>query len=376
MKVLHIISSLNRGGAEVLLLDLIKNSSESFEHTVFFYETHQRQELLKDFQNEGISILSENIFNDWKNFDDFPRFRKTLKRIRPDVVHLHNSLGWRFCFAISAWLSGFTKIVASIHGTPKELSNFDLKVYRITEGILNFVVSRYVSISEQVTVYQTKFYGTNTNKIELIHNGIDTERLVPQRTKTQVRTELGISENELVVGTVGNLRFIKGQDLLVESVNSLLPEFPNLKLVLVGNFSEKDFVEKIQSLIENSPKPENFVLTGGRKDVADLVNIFDVYVQPSRREAFGIALAEAMFLGKPAIAFAVGGIPEILISEEVGFLAEPENSKDLAGKIREMILSKKRREIRTNGQNFVKENFTIQKIVKKYENLYIRIINS
>ncbi len=289
---------------------------------------------------------------------------------------MHNSLGWRFCFAVSAWLSGFTKIVASIHGTPKELSGFDLKIYKITEGVLNFVVSSYVSISTQVTAYQTKLYGTNPKKIELIHNGIDTERLVPKRTKTQVRAELGIFENNLVVGTVGNLRFIKGQDLLVEAMSSLLPEFPNLKLVLVGNFSEKDFVEKVKTLIEKSTKPENFILAGGRKDVADLLNIFDVYVQPSRREAFGIALAEAMFLGKPAIAFAVGGIPEILISEEVGFLAEPENPKDLAEKIRKMILSEKRREIRTNGQNFVEENFTIQKIVKKYENLYIRITNS
>lgn len=357
-------------------MDLIKNSSSEFEHTVFFYETHQKQELLKDFQNEGIRVLGENIFNDWKNFDDLPKFRKILKKIKPNVVHLHNSLGWRFCFAISAWLSGFRKIVASIHGTPKELSGFDLKVYKVTEGILNFVVSSYVSISTQVTAYQTKLYGTNPKKIELIHNGIDTERLVPQRTKTQVRVELGISENDLVIGTVGNLRFIKGQDLLVEAANQLLPEFPNLKLVLVGNFSEKEFVEKIRKLIEKSFKPENFILTGGRQDVADLLNIFDIYVQPSRREAFGIALAEAMFLGKPAIAFAVGGIPEILVSEKVGFLAEPENSKDLAEKIRKMILSKQRKEIQTNGQNFVKENFTIQKIVKKYENLYIWITNS
>lgn len=232
------------------------------------------------------------------------------------------------------------------------------------------MVSKYISISTQASDYQTKLYGTNSKKIELIHNGIDAERLVPQRTKAEVRAEIGISEIDLVIGNVGNLRFIKGQDLLVEAVNSLLPEFPNLKLVLVGNLSEKDFVTKIQSLIQKSSKPDNFILTGVRKDVADLLNIFDIYVQPSRREAFGIALVEAMFLGKPAIAFAVGGIPEILFSEEVGFLAEPENTKDLAEKIREMISSPKRHKIRTKGKTFVEENFTIQKTVKKYENLY------
>ncbi|MCC7430018.1 glycosyltransferase [bacterium] len=372
MKIFHVISGLNRGGAETLLYDLIKNSSDNFQHTVFYYETDEKQELVTQFEQLGVKIINSNIFRNWKNFGDFPDFRKIIKNIKPDVVHLHNSLGWKFSFAIASKLCGIKKIISSIHGTPKELSKFDFFVYKNLEKISSCLVTNFVAISNEVTNFEHKTFGVPLKKIVLIHNGIDASRLKITQNKENLRAELGILQNDFVLGTIGNLRFIKGADLLIKAVSYFEKDFPNLKIVFVGKASELQHFKELQKLAEKLKLTKKIIFAGLRNDVADLLNIFDVYVQPSRREGFGIALAEAMFLEKPCVAFKIGGIPEILTNEKIGFLAEAENTKSLSEQIKRMILLKdeERLELGKSAKTFVTENFLVEKMVAKYEKLY------
>lgn len=375
IKVLHIIPGLNRGGAETLLLNFVSNSSENFEHKVWYFETDQKQELVSEFESQNIEVINYTTFKKWYNFIDLPKAVKKIKKIDPDVVHIHNTYFWKLNYALAAKLAN-KKIVVTLHYLPHTIGKIKTPILKIFEKITNILTDKFVAISTEVKNKRKEIFGTPEQKLMVIFNGVDFSKLKITRSKEEILKEIGITKSEFVFGTVGNVRWEKGTEFLVESAKILKQSLENFRIVVVGNFEKNDYTKLISDKIEAYSLKENFIFTGKKLDVANYINCFDAFVLSSKSEGFGLALVEAMFLGKTSVAFKIGGVSDIISSSKFGFLATPENSTELAEQLKKMmqLIPDERQKIGKAGQNFVTRNFGIKNFTANYEKLYFDLV--
>lgn len=375
IKVLHIIPGLNRGGSETLLLNLISNSSKDFEHKVWYFETNEEQELVSELKSNGIEVINLTTFKNWFNLFDLPKAVKKINEINPDIVHLHIKYFWKMNYALASKIAG-KKVVVTLHYLPHTIGKFKTPFLKIFELITNSLTDKFVAISTEVKIKRKRLFRTPDKKIKIIFNGVDFSKLKVTREKDEILNEINVSKTDFLIGTVGNVRWEKGTDFLVEATNLLSKEIVNFKIIIVGSFGRNTYSNQISEKIQKYNLGDKFIFLGKKLDVANYINCFDAFVLPSKSEGFGLSLVEAMFLAKPSVAFKIGGIRDIILSEKFGLLAEPENFAELAEQLKKLIKmeSSERVEIGKNGSQFVIKNFGIQTLVKNYENLYLKVL--
>ena len=163
----------------------------------------------------------------------------------------------------------------------------------------------------------------------------------------KVRAELGLEASDLVVATLSVLRADKGHDVTVDAIGRLRERFPNLRLLVVGDGPARADVERAVATLGPAG-----VLAGHRDDVMAVLDAADVLVHPSRIDAFPTALLEALAAGVPAVATAVGGIPEIVDDGRTGVLiGTPARGAELAGALAPLLAdSALRAELGANGR--------------------------
>jgi glycosyltransferase involved in cell wall biosynthesis len=167
-------------------------------------------------------------------------------------------------------------------------------------------------------------------KLVTIYSGIDFACYVPEHPPLEMKQQLGLEEAWPIVGCVGRLCDQKAQQYPVESIAFLREHYPHIRLLLVGEGGLRPLLEKrIQELGLSS----HVFLLGERDDIADLLNVFDIYVMSSLWEGVGRALTEAMYWCLPIVATPVNGVTELISHEETGLLVPPRDPQALAAAI-------------------------------------------
>ena len=177
------------------------------------------------------------------------------------------------------------------------------------------------------------------NKIILLHNGIDTGRFDPEKVDAKkVRQEFGIKDDESAIGMLARFSPGKGHEEFLQAAQFLNKKFRNLKFIVVGEASrgENSYEESIKQMAKNFGLT-NLIFTGYRSDTPEVLAAMDIFVFPSHSEAFGIALAEAMSMGKPSVCSNSDGVLDIAVDCETSLLFEKKNARDLASKIEQLI---------------------------------------
>jgi glycosyltransferase involved in cell wall biosynthesis len=177
------------------------------------------------------------------------------------------------------------------------------------------------------------------------------------------------------IACVSGLRPVKGIDLLLNSISILKKSGRNIGCIIVGDGKEKN---RLIGLAKSLDILDIVVFTGdlSREEVAAILKGTDIYVQPSRDEAFCLAIIEAMASKCPVVAFRVGGIPEVVLNMKSGLLAEPEDVSDLAEKIDILIKdSTLRRLLGLKGYQLYKQKFSIARMIEAYEKFYKTLAN-
>jgi glycosyltransferase involved in cell wall biosynthesis len=217
------------------------------------------------------------------------------------------------------------------------------------------------------------------NRILLLHNGINTKEFDPEIKKgDKVREEFKIKDDELVIGMLARFSPGKGHEEFLTSAKELNKKYNNLKFLIVGEASrgEDEYAEKIKrkAKVYNL---SNIIFCGFRSDTAEALAAMDIFVFPSHAEAFGIALAEAMAMGKPSVCSNSDGILDIAVNNETSLLFEKGNTKDFTNKIEQLINSE---ELRTclgkNARKRAVENFDIEILTDKVIEIYNNVLNS
>ncbi len=175
--------------------------------------------------------------------------------------------------------------------------------------------------------------GVQGLKLIDIPNGLDPREMRVTQDAAAIRREFGIAPAQRLVGIVGNLKFWKGQEVVIRAMAALTHEFPDLVCLLIGDFSPDDHAYrlKVEQTIAELGLAGRVIVTGYRPNVADYVNALEILIHASvEPEPFGRVLLEGMALRKPLVASRGGAVPEIVADGVTGALFEPGNATDLA----------------------------------------------
>lgn len=244
-----------------------------------------------------------------------------------------------------------------------------------TRHLINNCVDKVVAVSGAVR-NAVLASGVHERKVEVIPNFVFLSRFTPEKIdRMAVRKGLGLRPSDRVVGYVGKLEEGKGIFDLLAAAGILRKSYPGLKLMFVGEGTKR---ETLLSSAERSSLSDMVILTGMRNDVQNMYAAMDVLVLPSTcDEAFGIALIEAMAMGKPVVGTTVGGIPEIITHGETGLLALPGNASALADSLARYLSDEAfARTVANAGRRRVLEVYSEKAAGDSFDRLISDIVNS
>jgi glycosyltransferase involved in cell wall biosynthesis len=255
---------------------------------------------------------------------------RVLRRLRPDVVHLHSGAWYKP--ALAARIAGVRRVIYTEHGRvhadPWHSRALDRLAARLTDAI--------VTVSDALQSYMVHQVGVSPTRVRTITNGVDVSRFSPAEGP---RTD----NQRLVVGSVGRLATVKGQDVLIEAVALLnrMPNLPPFAVVIAGDGPARP---QLEALIETRGLGHTVRLAGWSDDPARLYRSFDLYVLPSRSEGMSISLLEAMASGVAPVVTRVGSNAELVGPALQNQVVPPEDPAALADCLGDTLRSATRRQ--------------------------------
>jgi len=202
--------------------------------------------------------------------------------------------------------------------------------------------------------------------LALIPNGVDTERYHPGRDP-ELRRELGIAEDEFVVGAIGRLDPIKNHIGLINAIGIVNRGPAKARLVIVGEGPNRPQVDAALKASSLAPQP---LLLGYRSDVERLYRMFDVFVLNSFAEGMSNTLLEAMASGLPIVCTGVGGNVELVTHHQTGIVVKPNDDSALADALQEGYNLRAQSMHGLKAREFISKNFSLNNMVDRYVSLY------
>jgi glycosyltransferase involved in cell wall biosynthesis/peptidoglycan/xylan/chitin deacetylase (PgdA/CDA1 family) len=227
---------------------------------------------------------------------------------------------------------------------------------------VNHLVAGVIAVAGAVRRAVAASEGYPESRIHVIYNGVDPARYAPR--PSSLRAELGVGEDEVLIGTLANFDAIKGYDVLVPAVETVLAR-TRARVVFFG---DGPLLEEVRRRV--APLGGRVLLPGSRKDVEAALWAMDVFVLASHSEGFSNALLEAMAAGRAVCATSVGGNPE-LIDAGTGVLVPPGDPPALAAALGALCEdAPRRRALGAAARARIKRGFTFDVMVRRYEDLF------
>jgi len=376
IKVLHIITRLDKGGsAENTFLTLTGLDENSYEATLISGPVgdpkHDRR---KQIEKQGIEyILIPELVRNISPINDLITLFKIygfLRNEKFDIVHTHTSKAG-LLGRLAAKLAGIPIVIHTPHGHVffGYFGPFKTKIFIFLERLASRITHKILALTNREKKDYILFKIANEDKFVVINSGIELSRFkkLNFNEKQNIKKELGIPENSLIIGTVGRLVPVKGPEFLLKAAKQIVPKYPDSFFIFTGDGYLRQDLEK--KALEMGVK-ENIIFLGWRDDVAKIVSVYDVFVLPSLNEGMGRVLVEAMALGKPIVASNVGGIPDLVTHGKNGFLVSPKNPKELARYIQILLVDEEKREEMGQVGKEMAVSFSREIMVEKIVGLY------
>jgi glycosyltransferase involved in cell wall biosynthesis len=367
-KIIHLVSGLGVGGAETLLYRLLVLWAESkdFEHVV----VSLRDNCQFDLASLGVRYRAFDMSLSGPVLKQSISLKRFLRLESPDLIH-----AWMYhgCIFSSLFANSNTPIVWGIHHSLHDIKNEKVSIQIIIK-LCAYLSSRanlkkIIFVSKKSAAHHGD-YGYSREKFVVIPNGFDCNAFVRSESVRQsIRADLGICEDDLLVGNFGRYHPVKNHPLLLHAFSKALKRHPKLKLLLVGSGLTREN-DSIVKDIRQLNLQERVMLLGPRTDMPALYNALDLYVLSSKSEAFPNVLGEASATEVPCISTDVGDA-SIIIGRN-GFLVPPEEVNELTDaivKFFEMDTSSQR-EMGIAAKQSIEKNFSIQSIANEYLGVY------
>lgn len=370
MNILH-TNSLRHMVGEVRRILTLSLELEKRGHKVVIV-TQKRAKLVEAARNKGLEVVSsvefQRGFHPVSFIKDIYYLRKTIKNYRIDIIHTHSSKD-SWAGAVAGRLCG-KKVVRTRHNI------FPVKRHLFNRWLYLQLTDHLIVISNHIFQKLTDRF-MPSERVSLIHSAVNISRFGRDKySRKTFRSELGLTDNRKLVGMVANVVKYKGPETFYQAAKEILKKRPDIVFVLVGA-GDDNLEEQLKKTVAQDGLSSNFILTGERDDVPEIMKALDLFVLPSEKEGLGTVILEAMAMGVPVIASSVGGIPDLIKQEETGLLIPPSAPRALSSAIIRLLEDQGEREKLTEAAyREVRENFTPDKLCVQTENLYASLINA
>ena len=365
MNILYVVTSLDVGGTQKMLYETIKNMDRDKYQIVVcsLKKGGIYGKILSDLDIKIISLKMNNrsgLLNIFIFIPSVLKLSKIIHKEKIDIVH-----SWLFqaniISRISARLAGVNRVISSVRVMEQE-KKWQLSIERITSNLCKKIIVN----SRALKNFLLEKNVADSEKIEVIYNGIEVSE---NSDKRNIFKELGLKENEKIIGTVGRLHKQKGIEYFLESAKIILPSVGfSLKFIIVGDGPER---KKLESKARRLGIKNEVLFTGIREDAINLISIMDIFVLPSLWEGTPNVVLEAMLWGKPVISTEVGGVPELIENQVDGILVKPGNPVALADAVLQALKNERESiQMGIRAKEKVKKYFSIEKMVEQTEKLY------
>lgn len=293
------------------------------------------------------------------------RLSRVLKQLTPDVIHAHDPHGVAMAStAMSiALLSPRPALVAS-RRIEFSIAHNSFSRWKYSQ------VDCFIAISAAV---RNRLVADRIAPatIAIVHEGVDVERIV-RLPAANVHAEFYLPTHAPIVGNVGALVAQKGQHVLIDAAALVIREVPDARFVIVG---DGELRVPLEYQIRRKHLERHVTLAGFRTDALELTKGFDVFALSSINEGMCTALVDAMAASKPAVAAAVGGVPEVVADGETGFLVPPRDPQSMAkGIVRLLKDSALRERMGLSALQRARERFTVERMVDETAAVYDRLV--
>jgi len=289
-----------------------------------------------------------------------------LRWERVSLLHCHQYTSF-FYGALASVFSPATRVLFTEHGRgyPDIVS---LK-RKLANRVLVRLADGMTCVSNAVKQALVTLEGMPAERIEIIYNGVDTQRYaVSALPQLALRADLGITGEKLIVGTVGRLDPVKDHSMLLRAFASVHARIPRAHLVIVGDGEMRHTLEQLARAL-HIEHAVSFL--GFRSDVPRLLGLYDVFALSSHNEGMPVTILEAMSAAVPVVATAVGDNPYVVVDGITGIICPPENSASFADALTSLLEDPiKRQRMGDAGRQRVLREFTTERMANNYWHVY------
>ncbi len=364
IKLIHVISDTNIGGAGKYLLTYLANCDRNAFDVSVIVPADSR--LIPEIDSLGFkTITCDGMADKSMDFAAVSALRRIFRAEKPDIVHTHAVLSAR----IAARLAGAIKVIYTRH------SVFPQKAY-LTKGVgkgLNGLAGKFLSDGIIAVAGAAKQNLTDTGidpgSVKVIYNGVDPQTVLSAEERSSVRRNFGIAEDEFVVAIIARLEEVKGHTYFIDAAELVKNAGIRARFVIAGTGACES---SLRAYAEGKGMSDTVLFTGFLSNVGDLENIMDIQANASYgTEAASLSLLEGMSLGKPAVVSDFGGNPELISDGLNGYVVPQKDAAAMADAVIRLLSDDVLRQKLSDGAlRTFESRFTSKIMTEQMENFY------
>ena len=356
LRVMFVITSMPVGGAETLLVELIRR----LDRSRFLPELCCLKDLgplgeilaLEVPAQHGLLARRTDVSILW-------RLAGLMRRRRIDAVVTVGAGDKMFWGRLAARLARVPVIASALHSTgwPDRV--------QLANRLLAPITDAFIAVAEPQGRYLAAHEGCTAAKIQVIPNGVDVERFCPRPPDETLQREFGLAADAPVVGIVAALRPEKNHGLFLRAAVRVRRAVPAARFLIVGDGPQRG---ELEALARSLGIADAACFLGTRDDVPEVLSLIDVLALSSHIEANPVSILEAMAAGKPVVATRVGSVDKAVQDGRSGYLVSPGGEEELAGRLIELLGDRPRAAaFGRAGRQHVLEHASIARMVAGYE---------
>lgn len=374
MRVVHIITGLDNGGAEAVLYRLVTHDTSNESTVISLMNEGKYGPMLKD---HGIQVICIDLPKSRVTLTGLLKLWRTLKNLKPEIVQT-----WMYhadlIGGLAARLAGVKNVFWNIRHTnltPGESSRATIFIARICAYLSRFIPQRIICCAQKSVEVHSAF-GYNQEKMIVIGNGYQVDLFTPNEPEgLRLIDELNLN-NKTVFGMVGRFDILKDHENLLDAFGLLKNNNIDLKILLIGKGLHSDN-SQLSHWIQKNNLTDDVLLLGQRSDIPAIMNALDIHVLSSRSEAFPNVLAEAMACGTPCVSTNVGDAA--LIVGDTGWVIPSRDPRALAGALLEAVNEMRSQPEKWSNRKFecrnrIKDHFSMDKMIDEYHHVWRSVL--
>jgi glycosyltransferase involved in cell wall biosynthesis len=366
IRVVYLAHTLAVGGAEEMVLNLVRHLPPVFEPIVVCID--HAGPIGEEIQKTGVRFYSLGLQPGLRRPVDVFRLQQFLQSIEPAIVHT---------FLLTASLYGrFAAMLARVPiviGTEVNIYERKQPLHRVAERWLMQHTDAVIASAESVREFYIKQVSADPDKVVVIYNAVEWSQLQATQTGEEIRAAFGVPLDAPLSGIIARLTEQKAHRVLFDAMASR-PELSALHLLVVGDGELRD---ELRRRVEQLGLARRVHFAGARRDLGNLLGAIDMFLMPSLWEGLPLSLVLAMGASLPVVASRVAGIPEVVRDGVTGLLVKPGDAGDLASALVRLVQDAGlRASIGHAASAFVRPRFGVDGYIASVTSLYDSLLTA